>query len=227
MNILLTNDDGYFAYGINLLYELLSKEHHVVIVAPKEVMSAKSVSIIVDRPVEINKINDHVFAVGGTPADCVAFGLSSLNIKFDLVVSGCNHGLNVSYDTMYSGTIGACLQALTYRLPAIAVSADCNYDIVEENFLNVFSHIIDNNLLSKEYLLNINFPLSGPIKGIKLTHIYYRKAATYYIHKEGNIYQALRDLDDKNCTDIDSDVYAIYHHYVSISKLGKTLDYNS
>ena len=90
MNILLTNDDGYLAKGINLLFDLLSKKHNVVIVAPKEAMSAKSVSIIVGRSVEVKKINDHLFIMEGTPADCVAFGLSSLSTKFDLVISGCN-----------------------------------------------------------------------------------------------------------------------------------------
>ena len=115
MKILLTNDDGYQAEGLKVLYDYFSKFADVVIVAPLTVMSAKSVSIILGKAVEVRKINDHTFAMEGTPADCVAFGLSSLNKKFDLVISGCNDGLNISYDTMYSGTIGACLQALTFR----------------------------------------------------------------------------------------------------------------
>ena len=162
MNILITNDDGFFAQGINLLYDLLKKEHDVTIVAPKTVMSAKSVSIILGREVEVTKENDHLFVMEGTPADCVAFGLSSLNKKFDLVISGINHGLNISYDTMYSGTVGAGLQALTFGVPAVAFSCHNNFDIVEKNLSSVLSFIKENNLLSKEYLLNVNLNFLNP-----------------------------------------------------------------
>ena len=224
MNILLTNDDGYFADGINLLYRLLSKKHHVVIVAPKVVMSAKSVSIIVDRDVEVKKIDDHTFVMDATPSDCVAFGLSSLDVDFDLVVSGCNHGLNISYDTMYSGTIGACLQALTYRKPAIAISCNNNCEIVENHLYEVLDYIENNRLLSSEYMLNVNFPMGKTVKEIKLTHIYYRKEVTYYISNGGDQYRATRDLKDSECDDIDSDVYAVNHDIISITKLRKTLD---
>lgn len=224
MNILLTNDDGYFAEGINLLYELLSKKHHVVIVAPKEVMSAKSVSIIIGRNVEVKRVNDHAFMMEGTPADCVAFGLSSLNTKFDLVVSGCNHGLNVSYDTMYSGTVGACLQALTYGVPAIAISCDSNFDIVRNYFDDVMNCISERNLFSNEYLLNVNFPLGTEVEDIRLTHIYYRKESTYYISNGPDLYYATRDIKDSQCSELDSDVYAVYHHQISITKIKRTLD---
>ena len=224
MNILLVNDDGYNAFGINLLYRLFSKKHHVVIVAPKEAMSAKSVSIIIGRNVEVKKVDDHTFAMEGTPADCVAFGLSSLNTKFDLVVSGCNHGLNVSYDTMYSGTVGACLQALTYEVPALAISCDNNFDIVEEYLERVLDFITKKKLLSKEYMLNVNFPLGKEVESIQLTHIYYRKESTYYINNGQDLYFATRDIKDSECTDIESDVYAVYHHQVSITKIKKTLD---
>ncbi len=223
MNILLTNDDGYFATGINLLYDLLSKKHKVIIVAPKTVMSAKSVSIILDRPIQVEQVNDHTYVTDGTPSDCVAFGLSSLNVDFDLVVSGCNHGLNISYDTMYSGTIGACLQTLTYRKPAIAISCDNNFYIIEKHFDEVFDYVLKENLLSTEYLLNINFPLGEEMKGIIFTHIFYRKEATFYV-KNNDGYQALRSLNDDKCKDEDSDVYSVHHGYVSITKLRKTLD---
>ena len=224
MNILLTNDDGYKAEGINLLAKLLSKYANVYIVAPKAVMSAKSVSIILDRPIEVKKVNDNLYVTDGTPADCVAFGLSSLNVKFDLVVSGINHGHNISYDTMYSGTIGACLQALTYKIPAMAVSCEHNFDIVTEHFDEVWTYIHNMKLLSAEYLLNVNFPLDGEYNGIRETNIYYRNEATYYEKVKGDLYQAKRILKDENCNDIKSDVFAVNHGYISISKLKKTLD---
>ena len=224
MNILLTNDDGYKAEGINLLAKLLSKYGNVYVVAPKTVMSAKSVSIILDRPIEVKKVNDNLYVTDGTPADCVAFGLSSLKVKFDLVVSGINHGHNISYDTMYSGTIGACLQALTYKIPAMAVSCEHNFDIVTEHFDEMWTYIHNMKLLSTEYLLNINFPLDGEYNGIRETNIYYRSEATYYEKVKGDLFQAKRNLKDENCNDIKSDVFAVNHGYISISKLKKTLD---
>ena len=223
MNILLTNDDGYEAYGINLLAKLLEKYGDVYVVAPKSVMSARSVSIILSRPIMVEKLTERLFVTDGTPADCVAYGLSSLGVKFDLVISGINHGHNISYDTMYSGTIGACLQALTYRVPAIAFSCEFNFEIVEKYFDQVFEVALKN--LSQEYLLNINFPLGEEVLDIKFTHIHYRNEVTFYKNVNGNEYQALRELKDNDCLDIDSDVYAVHHHLVSISKLGRTLDY--
>ena len=225
MNILLTNDDGFEAKGINILANLLKEFGEVYIVAPKHVMSAKSVSIILDRPIEVKKVNEHLYVTDGTPADCVAYGLSSLGVKFDVVVSGINHGHNLSYDTMYSGTIGACLQALTYGIPAIAFSCEHNFEIVEKYFKEVMTHILNLKLLSSEYLLNVNFPFGDKVVGIKNTHIFYREEVTYYEARENNTYQALRKLADEKCIDEDSDVYAVHHGYISISKLGKTLDY--
>ena len=223
MNILLTNDDGYFSEGIKLLKEKLSKYGRVVVVAPMEVMSAKSVSIIVGRQVSVEKVEDDVYKMEGTPADCVAFGLSSLNIRFDLVVAGCNDGLNVSYDIMYSGTVGACLQALTFRKPAIAVSCEVGHlSIVDEHFDEVFQYILENNLLSLEYTLNINFPLGSEIKEYVFTSIFYRRETTYYIDCGNNKYYAYRDINDRDCDEPGTDVYAIYHDQLSITKISKT-----
>ena len=224
MNILLTNDDGFEAKGINILANLLKEYGDVYIVAPKHVMSAKSVSIILERPIEVKKVNKYLYVTDGTPADCVAFGLSGIGVKFDVVVSGINHGHNLSYDTMYSGTIGACLQALTYQIPAIAISCEHNFDLVEKYFKEVMTHILNLKLLSPEYLLNVNFPLGDEVKGILDTHLYYRDIVTYYEEVKPGYYQALRKLDDEHCIDPKSDVYAVNHGYISVSKLNKKLD---
>ena len=225
MNILLVNDDGYDALGIKVLNALLKKYGRVVTIAPKTMMSAKSVSLILSHPVKVEKLAEDLYAMEATPADCVAYGLSSLGIKFDLVVSGINHGLNISYDTMYSGTVGACLQALTYRVPAIALSCDNNFEIVEKYFDKTYNFILKNKLLSIEYLLNINYPLGEQVDEIKLTHIFYRKEVTYYQDMGDNYYQAKRELNDSLCDDKDSDVYAVNHHIVSITKLYRSLDH--
>lgn len=224
MNILLTNDDGYNATGINLLRDKLTKYGHVVIVAPQKAMSGMSAAIIYGRPVEVKKIEEDVYAMEGTPADCVAFGLSSLNIKFDLVVSGCNNGSNICVDVLYSGTVGACLQALSYRIPAIAVSAfEDNFLPVENHFDEVIEYIFKEKLLSKEYILNVNFPQNNEFNGIKMTHYHYRKETTYYVSLGNDKYLAKRDVKDHICEDKDSDAYAVHHGFVSINKLNKMI----
>lgn len=221
MNILLTNDDGYNATGIKLLKKLLSKYGRVVIVAPLQAMSAMSVSITLRKPLHLEKHDIDVYSLSGSPADCVAFGLSSLDIDFDLVVSGCNHGLNISYDVLFSGTVGACLMGLTYRKKCLAISCENNFVVVENYFDKLYQYIISHDLLSSSYLLNVNFPLNEDVKGIKLTSLYYREETTYF-KKENEDYIALRDLKHEYDNDIDSDCYAVYHSYISITPLDKT-----
>lgn len=222
MKILLTNDDGYNSVGIKLLKKLLLKYGDVTIVAPEGAMSGKSISIIFGRSVRVTKVEDKVYAMEGTPADCVAFALSSLGEKFDLVVSGINDGLNISFDTLYSGTIGACLEALTYRVPAIAFSTnEGHYDLIEKYFDEVMNYIKVNNLISKEHLLNVNFPINDDCKGIKMTNVFYREENTYYKKTGDNLYYALRDIKDHECKDVDTDAYAVHNSFISISKLKK------
>lgn len=224
MNILLTNDDGYNFHGLSLLREKLKKYGHVVVVAPMSAMSGMSVAIIFGRPVKVKKNQDDVYAMEGTPADCVAFGLSSLDTKFDLVVSGCNDGSNICMDVLYSGTVGACLQALSYRVPAIAFSAyEGKFEPAEKNIELVMDYILNNNLLSTEYLLNVNFPKDNETKGIKMTHYHYRKETTYYVKSGDEQYLAKRDVLDELCEDKDSDAYAVHHGYISINKLNKMI----
>ena len=220
MNILLTNDDGYNSKGIILLKKLLSKYGRVVICAPKEGMSAKSCSITLHTPIYVHQEEDDVFVCEGTPADCVSFALSSLSIAFDLVVSGINHGLNISLDTMYSGTIGACLEALKFFKPTFAVSCHFNYELVEKYFDKVYEFIIQNKLLGTEYLLNINFPIGEEVKKISLGRLYYRKDHNFFV-KEGNGYMAYRHTDT-SFKDEDSDCYQVEHDIVSIVPLSRS-----
>ena len=222
MKILLTNDDGYNAIGIRLLKDKLAKYGQVVIVAPKKVMSAKSVAVTLGEAVEVKKVEDDVYYLDGTPADCVAFGLSSLGVDFDLVVSGCNHGFNVSYDIMYSGTVGACLQALTFRKKSVAFSAQDGFGIVDKYFDEVFSYILENSLLSTDYALNVNFPLGETYKKIIVTNIFYREENTYYIKQSDGYYLATREIHDEDCKEENTDVYAVHHQMISITKISKT-----
>ena len=221
MNILLTNDDGYNSKGILLLKEKLVKYGRVVIVAPFHHMSAKSVSITLGQGFEVDQVENDVFACKGTPADCVSFACNALDIKFDLVVSGCNNGFNISYDTMYSGTIGAALEALRNHIPSIAFSCEFNLELVESHFEEVFDYILKKNMLSNKYLLNVNFPLGDEIKGIKVSTLYYRNDDYYFVKRDDG-YWAYRNCQTDFDDDKNSDCYLVNHGYVSITPLNRS-----
>lgn len=223
MNILLTNDDGFDSKGIRILKEKLEKYGKVVIVAPDSHMSAKSVSITIDRKLHIKKEGLNIYSCDGTPADCVSMALSLLDIKFDLVVSGCNNGLNISYDTIYSGTIGAGLQALMYHIPAIAFSSPYDdFHLVERHFVEVFDYIWSKNIISDEYLLNVNFPHGDEIKDISIGELYYRQDEQLMMQAEDGGYLAYRNMETDFSKWPNSDCYQVEHGIVSIVPLGRT-----
>lgn len=130
--ILLSNDDGYAAPGITRLAAELTKQADVVICAPEANQSATSHSLSLHRVLRLRKAAPDVFAVDGTPADCVYVALHAggrvLTRRPDLVVSGINHGLNLGVDVFYSGTVAAAREGAMRGIPAIAVSADTNAD---------------------------------------------------------------------------------------------------
>ena len=128
MNILLTNDDGILAPGLNALYEALAKKgHKVLTVAPATEKSATSQAITVGAPLKVTTVEmydgETGFAVEGTPADCALLGFTTLaENPIDLVFSGINNGPNLGYDINYSGTVAAAIEAAAFGYPAIAVS---------------------------------------------------------------------------------------------------------
>lgn len=127
MNILLTNDDGIQAKGINVLAARLEKDgHSVYVIAPSSNRSAVSHHITMYNKNVLNEDSKNRWACSGYPSDCVCIGLKSdlLDIKFDLVISGINEGANMGTDIIYSGTCGAARQAVLDGVPAIALSVD-------------------------------------------------------------------------------------------------------
>jgi len=221
MTILLTNDDGYNAEGIVLLKKKLSKYGRVIIVAPHVQNSSKSVAITIGKPLVAKEEEKDVYSVTGTPSDCVCYALAGLKIPFDLCVSGCNDTLNVSYDALFSGTDGAALSALMGRIPAIAVSCERNFHLVDKYFDDVMEYIFKNNLLSKEYVLNVNFPEGDEVKGISLSSVYYRQDDYYFLRKEDGEY-AMRNCQRNFDDDPESDCYHTTHGIISIAPLSKT-----
>jgi 5'-nucleotidase len=222
-NVLLVNDDGYDSKGIFALKKKIEPHcQRVVIVAPDVPMSGKSTSMTIDRALKLIKVKDDEYRLDGTPADCVSLAITSLGIDFDLVLSGCNDGLNFSYDTMYSGTIGATMEAMKYRKRSIAFSNPFydDFSSFNEHFEEVFAFIMSNKLLSQRYTLNVNFPVKGIYRGVKLSKLYYRDDRFEFI-KQDNGLLAKRYIKDEDYP-LDSDCRDLKDGYVSITPLART-----
>ena len=122
--ILLSNDDGFDAMGIQILAGIARRlSDDIWIAAPMDNKSGASRAITLRRDIMVKTRGPQQFAVGGTPSDCVILGLEQLmDKKPDLVLSGINAGMNVADDVLYSGTIAAAMEATLQNVPAIALS---------------------------------------------------------------------------------------------------------
>ena len=177
--ILITNDDGIYAPGIKFLWQALKDIAEVVVVAPVSEKSGSGVAITFHSPLKIEKVNwdsnTLVWAVNGTPADCVKLGLNILfKKKPDLIVSGINKGSNAGRNVLYSGTVGGAIEGVLQGIPAIAFSCldylDPEYKIAEKHIPTIVNYALKDALPSGT-LLNVNFPRKevNYIRGIKLT----------------------------------------------------------
>ena len=166
-HILITNDDGIGAEGIRKLAEIARGFGEVTVVAPDTQRSAASHHCIFSRPLILKEYNFGLYGVkaftlDGTPADCVRVGIfAASNIKPDIVLSGINHGYNISSDIQYSGTVGAALEAAFLGVQGIAVSYG-NYefnttDIVDRYLPELLEEYMEKPLAANR-IWNINFP---------------------------------------------------------------------
>ena len=129
MKILLTNDDGIEAEGLQCLYDVLTKTAECFVVAPDQGRSCCSHGVTTHTSLQVVARMRNQWTVSGTPADCVRVGLLWLDLKPDLVVSGINHGGNLGVDILYSGTAAGAREASLLGVPAIAISQYMRRDI--------------------------------------------------------------------------------------------------
>lgn len=165
MRILVVNDDGIQAPGIRKLAELAKEFGEVTVAAPKRQCSGMSHRITVDLGMEIAKVDFPVegveaYSIDGTPADCVKLAIRNvLEEKPDVVFSGINKGYNIGYEILYSGTVGAAMEALVHGVPAIAYSQDdtADYAVVEKYF-GELTEILLKQKIGEGQIWNVNFP---------------------------------------------------------------------
>src|SRR3981081_1208158 len=122
-HILLTNDDGYQAEGLQALAKAFENFATVSIVAPSLERSGAAQSLTLRQPIVCNQVGEREWAIDGTPADCVIVALHRLlPEKPDMVISGINHGANLGENVYYSGTVGAAREAVIHHVPGLAMS---------------------------------------------------------------------------------------------------------
>ncbi len=197
--ILLTNDDGISAPGLKNLWEALKDVADLSIIAPATEKSGVGLAITLREPILIEPVKwegqTQAWKVTGTPADCVRMGLSViLDTPPDLIVSGINKGANSGRNVLYSGTIGGVIEGILRNVPGIALSCvdfeNPDYQMTLPHIRSLVHHLLEHPL-PKGTLLNVNFPSTPTIKGIKMA----RQGKGFWVedplerqHPEGHLY---------------------------------------
>ncbi len=243
MIVLLTNDDGIYAEGIQMLGEALLQDEEIelYIVAPNHEQSATGHAITMHRPLRAEEA--HFFhnaymkgwAVNGTPSDSVKLAIEYLlPQKPDLVISGINRGANIGTDVLYSGTVSAAIEAIILGIPAIAVSLvtppregkQPDYRFAANFVLRIMRYICAHSL-PKDTLLNINVPdkTRREIAGVAITRLglrHYRNAFQKRVDPRGKSYfwlagELVESTDEDE--EEDTDAAAIKNSYISITPI--------
>ena len=226
--ILVSNDDGVQAAGLRRLAKSLGALGRVVVVAPDQQRSAVSHSITLHRPLRVEKLGRDLYAVDGTPTDCIILAINEImHEKPDLVVSGINHGANLGDDVHYSGTVSAAFEGGIMGIPSMAVSLVGNGKGSFAKAGEVAAAIARRVLLDglpRGVILNVNVPdiRSREIKGIAFAEQGKRNYGGVIVEKvdpRGKKYYWIGG-DESGFEDIPgSDCNAIRDGYVSITPL--------
>jgi 5'-nucleotidase len=232
MRILLTNDDGIYAKGIEALYLALVDDHDILVVAPETEQSAVGHAITWLDPLHVDTVHRNGsffgYAVNGTPADCVKIAITELmNPPPRLVISGINLGANVGVNVIYSGTVSAATEAAVLGVPSVAVSIDsfkpADFRAVTE-FIPRLIKIIDNEGLPEGLSLNVNVPNvpAEEIQGIRITHQGKKKHVERYdrrLDPRGRAYYWLCNSTFTKETDPSADSSALEARCISITPI--------
>lgn len=231
--ILLTNDDGIDAPGIQKLASALSKKWDIYIAAPEKQKSAVSNALNISNPLRVLERPSNgickCYSINGTPADCVKLALTTLlDFRPNLIISGINHGQNTAINILYSGTVAGATEGMLFGVPSIAASVashDYSADLEASiEYVELIAEKVIGSTLPPDTLLNVNIP-SIPresIKGIKITRQSSNTWKDKYEQRNdpfGRIYYwfagSFADKDESP----ESDDFALKEGYVSITPL--------
>lgn len=228
--ILITNDDGVTAPGIQNLVEAVRHMGKIVVVAPDKPQSGMGHAITIGQPLRLHKIhsidNVETWSCTGTPVDCVKLAVDKvLHRKPDICLSGINHGANHSINVIYSGTMSAAVEAAIESIPSVGFSL-LDYRIDADftgarNYVRIIVEKMLSTKLEKHTVLNVNIPAVAPelLKGFKICKQAYAKYEEDFIERNdphGRKYFWLTGEFVNFDKGTDTDVWALANNYVSV-----------
>lgn len=228
--ILLSNDDGVYAPGLEALAKCFDGIAQIEIFAPDRDRSGASNSLSLSEPLRVERINAHTVSVQGTPTDCVHLALTGLlDDKPDMVVSGINRGANLGDDVWYSGTVAAAMEGRFLGLPALAVSlvADFSgpfhYETAAAVVQEVYQRIL-NDPLPPGSILNVNVPNLplDHLQGYEVTRLGTRHPAQPLIRRDdprGKEVYWIGLAGEEHDSGLGTDFDAVRRGYVSLTPL--------
>ncbi|MFT2112233.1 5'/3'-nucleotidase SurE [Marinomonas sp. 2405UD68-3] len=232
MRVLIANDDGIDAVGIQTLYRVIKESYECVLIAPDRNRSGASNSLTLSRPLQPKEIRRNEYSVDGTPSDCVNLALSGvIDGQFDVVVSGINHGPNLGDDVIYSGTVAAAMEARHLGRSSIAISLDgkVHFETAAQVLLQLLSDSHTLNL-HPGILLNVNVPNLpyDQLRGVQVTRLGYRKCAqpaTPAQHPKGIPSFWIGALSEAHDNAVGTDFWAVENAYVSVTPIHVDMTY--
>lgn len=228
MKILLSNDDGVYAPGLNCLAKTLSEIADITVVAPDRNRSGASNSLTLDAPLRTMTMENGYVSVNGTPTDCVHLAVTGLLKEMpDMVVSGINEGANLSDDVLYSGTVAAATEGRFLGLPSIAISLagpKCQYYETAARIAIMLVQRLEQEPLSFDTILNVNVPdlPIAELRGFQVTRLGTRHLAEPTIKAEdprGRKIYWIGQPGPEEDAGPGTDFYAVHSDYVSITPL--------
>lgn len=237
LKILLTNDDGVLAPGLDQLYKSLKEVADVTVVAPMVERSTTGHSLSLDNPMRLVEVKKDFYGCSGFPADCTLLGIGHIfvqkNQRPDLVISGINRGANLGQDVYYSGTVAGAREASFHEIPGIAISTASmskEFDPKNPQYETAGSFI--KKLIQKDFfkilnpltLININVPNlpMEKIKGYEVTSLGFRryseKIGERFDFRNNPYYWIVGHYEGQNLIK-GTDTAAIENHQISLTPL--------
>jgi len=236
--ILVTNDDGIHAEGLNVLRDIaLELCDDVWVVAPEVEQSGAGHSLSIHNPIRPRQYEEKRFSIKGTPTDCVLFAYEVLlKRKVDLVLSGVNRGHNIAEDITHSGTVAAAMEGALCNVPSIALSLSFDMDATTptvqwqtpvEKGAEVVRRVMQAGI-PKGMLINVNFPdcLPDAVQGIRMAYTGRRgvpKSLDARKDIKGHPYYWIHWGEEKYAHQPGSDLAAIAEKFISVTPINLDL----
>lgn len=223
--ILITNDDGIDSPGLKALEQSLAPLGEITVAAPDREMSATSQAISLHTPLRVQAFGERHYAVTGTPTDAVILALYSLvPSKPDLVVSGINPGGNLGENVIYSGTVGAAMEAALHGVPSFAISLvsrkQLDFSGAAAFAAQLAAKVMEEGLPAG-VMLNVNVP-PGEVRGVRVAR-QSQKISQNLVREQkdprGRSYFWLDEAVDLSNVEPDSDYAAILAHEIAVTPL--------